>query len=99
MNINHITIKESHDNDIISYSVTVYYESMVKVTYEFTADSAKDILDQAEAIIPEAIADYMYQYQIERHTENDTIITEYSESIHEKRIEEDMGITHKESRT
>lgn len=88
--INHITIKESYDNDIIAYSVCVYYDNTAKTTYEFFG-TAEDILEQAEKILPEAVINY-YQYQIERHTENDTIIIECSESLYEKRLREDMGL-------
>lgn len=83
MNINHITIKEAydHDNDIIAYSVTVYYDNCAKATYEFFGETAEDIIKQTEAILPEAVADY-FVFQTERYTENDTTIIECSESIY-----------------
>lgn len=96
MNITHITARESHEDGIVAYSMTVYYEGMCKVRYEFTADTEDEIVAQAESLLPEAVTDYL-EYLVDTHREQDTIITEYSESIKEKQLEEDMGITHKET--
>lgn len=80
MDITHITIKESYDEGVISYSVCVYYDNCAKATYEFFGETAEDIIKQTEAILPEAVIDY-YVYQTERYTENSTTIIECSKSI------------------
>ena len=92
MNITHITARESHEDGIVAYSMTVYYEGMAKVRYEFVSESEDEIVAQAESLLPEAVTDYL-EYIVDTRRENDTIITEYSESLKEKQLEIDMGIT------
>ena len=91
MTINHIVAKESHEDGIVSYSMEIFYEGMCKVRYDFVSDNEDEIVKQAESLLSNDIIDYLENI-VDIHRENGTIITEYSASLYEKKIAEEMGI-------